>query len=197
MLPDSPSGWEEITEFMITYPLAKSVVDTTFGDNAAVLRRTLDLFKEIEEDSLRTLIGVTFCGTASPEGTSRINRKLSRERMLALEEYVRSRVDIPDSMVTYNDGYIPWDWLGTKVEESCMRYKEDVLAVIRDSVLASKYLNDFNSDPRTHRLQKIRDGIPWTEISVRWFEEMRSASAIVLNFKQLPPRLHLLHQSLT
>lgn len=187
--PDTAAirGISERREMMVTFRVAKSEVDTGFAYNATSLKQMLEVFREVEEDSLQTLVGVTFCGTASLEGPSRTNRMLSRKRMLALESYIRARVSIPDSIITYNDGYIPWDWLGEKVEESGMRYKDEVLAVIRDSSLASNYASDMNSDPRTQRLQTIHDGIPWTEMDIRWLEDMRSACTIVLSFRQLPP----------
>ena len=73
-----------------------------------------------KNDGELDLVEVSFCGSASPEGSAGINRRLAEERRAAVESYVRGRISLPDSIITRCDGSIAWERLASLVEQSDM-----------------------------------------------------------------------------
>ena len=102
---------ERHTEICIDFRVNSIVIDSAYSDNAAHMQEMLEFLRTIRQDSTINIIEVSFCGAASPEGSYQLNRKLAQGRLSALEKFIRSEVDIPDSLITHNDSYIPWDYL--------------------------------------------------------------------------------------
>ena len=96
------------------------------------MQEMLEFLRTIRQDSTINIIEVSFCGAASPEGSYQLNRKLAQGRLSALEKFIRSEVDIPDSLITYNDSYIPWDYLKSQIEDSGLIRKDEVIAILEE-----------------------------------------------------------------
>lgn len=99
------------TEISINFRTNSIVIDSTYSDNAARMRGIITTLQNIKQDSTVNIVEVSFCGAASPEGSYELNRKLARGRLTSLEKFVRRDINIPDSIITRNDSYIPWDYL--------------------------------------------------------------------------------------
>lgn len=119
---------ERHTEICIDFRVNSTVIDSAYSDNAARMQEMLEFLRTIRQDSTINIIEVSFCGAASPEGSYQLNRKLAQGRLSALEKFIRSEVDIPDSLITYNDSYIPWDYLKSQIEDSGLIRKDEVIA---------------------------------------------------------------------
>lgn len=132
---------------------------------------------------------ISFCGAASPEGSDQLNRKLARGRLSALEKFIRSEVDIPDSLITRNDSYIPWDYLKSQIEDSGLIHKDEVIAILEEeSLLVDYHHPDTHIDNRIVKLKRLDNGKVWQQMNKLFFERMRNASAIFVTYKQeLPP----------
>ena len=80
----------------VDFRVNSTVIDRTYRNNGDVLSRIDSLFNAVEADTLINIVSVEFCGSASPEGNSVVNSRLSRARMLSLESMVRDHLDISD-----------------------------------------------------------------------------------------------------
>lgn len=79
-------------EVGIDFRVNRVVLDTTYMNNA----------QRIQE---------IFYGSASPEGSYQHNLRLARARLRTLEQWIRSRVKIPDNLITREETYIRWEFL--------------------------------------------------------------------------------------
>ena len=119
---------EQVTAIAIDFRVNRTDIDSTYGGNRLHLAEINTFLKGLRNDSLTEIIEVSFCGAASPEGSYQVNRKLAHERMLTLERLVRGKIELPDSLITYNDSYIPWHYLREEIAQKKARSTESIAA---------------------------------------------------------------------
>ena len=123
---------ERRKEIRIDFRVNVTTIDSTYSDNAANLKDIINYLQFINSDSTITILEVSFCGAASPEGSDQLNRKLALGRLTSLEKVVRQEVEIPDSIISRNDSYIPWDYLKELIEARNMPYKSEILEILNE-----------------------------------------------------------------
>ena len=118
------------SEFCVRFPVGGSALSQEFSDNRSTLNRMEIFLDSIRQDETLELTEITFCGAASPEGSYQVNRKLATARMKALESWVKRQITVPDSIISYDDSYIPWEWLDEQIRTSDIPHKKEVLNII-------------------------------------------------------------------
>lgn len=178
---------ERRTEIMVDFPVNVTTIQPDFADNAVRIGEIIGFLKALNSDSTVSIVSVSFCGAASPEGSDMLNRRLSRGRLESLEALVRKEVTIPDSIISRDDSYIPWGCLREMIAASDRSYRDTVLAIIDEPTLM---VNDIDNgkpvDRRVVRLKQLDNRRVWTDMLHSYFAEMRNASAIILTYRQLP-----------
>ncbi|MBR4087935.1 MAG: DUF3575 domain-containing protein, partial [Bacteroidales bacterium] len=76
---------ERHTGICINFRVNSSVIDTGYSNNADSTQKLMEFLRNIREDSTINIIKITICGSASPEGSYQLNRKLAQGRLSALE----------------------------------------------------------------------------------------------------------------
>ena len=180
---------ESRTEICVDFRVNSTVIDSAYSDNAARMQEIIEFLRNIRQDSTINIVEISFCGAASPEGSGQLNRKLARGRLSALEKFIRKEVDIPDSLITRNDSYIPWDYLKSQIEDSELIYKDEVIAILEEeSLLVDYHHPNTHIDNRIVKLKQLDNGKVWQQMHKLFFERMRNASAVFVIYKQeLPP----------
>jgi hypothetical protein len=152
------------------------------------MQEIIEFLRNIRQDSTINIVEVSFCCAASPEGSDQLNRKLARGRLTALENLVRQQVDIPDSIITHNDNYIPWEFLKSQIEDSELVYKNEVLAILEEeSLLVDYHYPNLHIDNRIVKLRALNDGKVWQQMHKLFFERMRNACAVFVTYKKELP----------
>ena len=180
---------ERHTEIRIDFRVNSTVIDSAYSDNAARMQEMLEFLRTIRQDSTINIIEVSFCGAASPEGSYQLNRKLAQGRLSALEKFIRSEVDIPDSLITYNNSYIPWDYLKSQIEDSGLIRKDEVITILEEEARLVDYHHpNTHIDNRVVKLRALDGGKVWQHMNNLFFEQMRNACAAFVTYKkELPP----------
>lgn len=180
---------ESRTEICVDFRVNSTVIDSAYSDNAARMQEIIGFLRNIRQDSTISIVEISFCGASSPEGSDQLNRGLARGRLAALERLVRREVDIPDSLVTRNDSYIPWDYLKSRVEDSDLIRKDEVIAILEEeSLLVDYHHPNTHIDNRIVKLKRLDNGRVWQQMHKLFFERMRNACAVFVTYKQeLPP----------
>lgn len=172
-------------DIYVEFPVNDIVLDSTFRDNEAHLAEIMRFLDKIERDTTHTIVRLVFCGSVSPEGSSQLNRRLANGRLKALEKYVRDRIQLPDSIIRYNDGYIPWDVIRDRVEDMDYDRKEEVLDILKQRREYVDYHRNTHIDKRIVQLMEFDNGVVWKQLH-DVFHEMRSAHALFITDKELP-----------
>lgn len=178
---------ESRTEVRFDFRANGMSIDSLYGNNAARMREMTAFLQDIRRDSTIDIIGVSFCGAASPEGSSALNRRLAQGRLSALERLVRREIDLPDSIVTRNDSYIPWEYLKSQVEDSDICCKEEVVAILDQQPEYVEYRSGAKIDRRVLELQKLDGGKVWRQMNDLFFRRMRNACAVFVTYKKAVP----------
>ncbi len=174
---------ERNTEVLVDFRVNSTHIDTDYKNNSERIANLISFLQRIQADSTARIVNVSFRGAASPEGSYQLNRMLAKGRMQSLERLVRSKVDIPDNIITYDDSYIPWEYLAEKIQESDISHKEDILSIIGEKSEIVNYSNGKSIDSRIPKLQKLDDGKVWKEMLRRFFSPMRNACVVFITLK--------------
>jgi len=181
---------ENRSEVFVDFRVNSTQIESGYKDNATRISELINFLRQVQADSTINIVNISFCGAASPEGSYELNRMLAKGRMESLEKLVRSRVEIPDSVVTHNDSYIPWEYFSSLVETSDISYKDEILNIINEEARIVDYIGDRSIDNRVLRLKALDGGKVWKELNRRYFSRMRNACVVFVTFqKEVSPSI--------
>lgn len=175
---------ENRSEVFVDFRVNSTRIESGYKDNATRISELVDFLRQVQSDSTMHIVNVSFCGAASPEGSYEWNRLLAKGRMESLEKLVRGKVELPDSMITYNDGYIPWEYFYSLVEASDISHKDEILRIINEEAKIVDYTGERSIDNRVLRLKALDGGKVWKELSRRYFSRMRNACVVFVTLQR-------------
>lgn len=176
---------ETRTEFRVDFRVGSAVVEPDYLNNAQRLSEIIDFVDLVNNDPAVEIVSVAFCGTTSPEGSVQLNRQLSQKRLAALERIVRSKVGIPEHLISRNDFHIPWDELKIWVRNSDIAQKQTVLDIIDQRPRMVTDRNGLTVDARMQELRILDEGRVWEVLNKQFFVNMRSASAVITTSRKV------------
>lgn len=177
---------ESRTEVRFEFRVNLTALDSLTGNNTQRIHELTSFLQKIKNDETIDITQVSFCGAASPEGSSALNRRLARERLSSVENLVRQQIDLPESIITRNDSYIPWDELKSMVQNSDIIHKDEVLSILNEKSTYVEYRPGAKIDHRVLKLQKLDGGKVWRIMLNSFFNEMRNAYAVFITYKKEP-----------
>lgn len=137
--------------------------DLRSSQDATTLQELESFLSQIKNLPNSKIVKAKFFSAVSPEGSVDFNTRLSLTRLLAIEKFVRSRIQLPDSIVTYDNRFIEWNKLAASVaRQQDMPYKEQVLAILN-----STQPKDRTLDTRRQQLLRLEGGRAWNELHAR------------------------------
>ena len=172
----------------VRFTRGSSVIDPLLGDNGFRLDNFVKVVKNALTSDTLMLTSLTFTGSASPEGDTQLNRRLAGRRLAALEEYVRSRVDVPDSIIVRRNNGVGWDSLAVMVAASDAPWRDRVLHQIYETP-EQTFTNGLLTDSRRKRLMDMRGGSVWREMESLYFPDLRNACTVAATVTLVSPAL--------
>lgn len=184
----SAHSQESRTEICVDFRVNSTVIDSAYSDNAARMQEIIEFIEDIRQDSTISIVEISFCGASSPEGSDQLNRRLAKDRLTALEKVIRKEVDIPESLITRNDSYIPWGFLKSQIKDSDLIRKDEVIAILEEeSVLVDYHHPNTHVDNRIVKIRQLDNGKVWQQMNTLFFEQMRNACAVFVTIKKELP----------
>lgn len=183
----SARSQESHTEVCFEFRVNSMSVDSLYGDNAERMRELRAFLRNAREDNTLGITKVAFRGAASPEGSSGLNHNLAHGRLSTIEKIVRKEIYLPDSIITRDDGYIPWEHLKSQVEASDIRCKDEIIAILNCEPEYAEYRSGAKIDKRVLKLQNLDGGSVWRQISGLFFSSMRHACVVFTTHKKTMP----------
>lgn len=157
-----------------------STLQPAFRENGIRLDEFMRRVSEMHADSTARLNSIDIVAYASPEGSFTLNRKLARKRAENISAYLRGNMPfLSGSLFNVQPKGIDWNGLAAMVEASDMRYRSEVLNILRN-VPETTYRNGKLVDSRLKRLMDLRGGRPYNYMLEHFFPELRSAGAYVV-----------------
>lgn len=157
-----------------------SKLQPAFRGNGIRLDEFMRRVSEMHGDSTARLNSIDIVAYASPEGPYTLNRKLARKRAENISAYLRGNMPfLSGSLFNVQPKGIDWNGLAAMVEVSDMRYRAEVLNILRN-VPETTYRNGKLVDSRLKRLMDLRGGRPYNYMLTHFFPELRAAGAYVV-----------------
>lgn len=149
-----PNAHTNITEIDIDFQVGKCNVDTAYSDNARQLANLEKTIQYVNSHPNVRIERLTISGYASPEGPAVKNKQLGETRANALEQYIRSRIDIADSLVVRLPATIPWDMLKAEIRTSQEPGYNEIDRVLHSDSTVIEYLPGRWADRRAFEIQR-------------------------------------------
>ena len=163
--------------FKIKYVINIADIDTTFVDNNERINEMEAFLRMVRDDDRITLHAVRFSGTASPDGSYEFNQWLCANRLEHFKDLIRKVLDVPDSIIMANDGYITWDEFRQEVAASDLEYRDEILAVIDQEPGLVLWYADKHTDHRLLKLRGMHGGRAWESLKKPILFNLRFADA--------------------
>lgn len=160
----------------VRFRVDKIELDPEFSSNKQNLQQIIEAVNLVRTDPRTAIEQISITGYASPEGTLKRNQYLSENRALALKEYIKRELNVPDEQFTLTAGGEDWQGLRQLVVESDMRYKQEVLDVI-DRVPEAQ---------RKARLRELAGGRPYQSMLDVLYPQLRDACYINVWYSEKP-----------
>lgn len=157
-------------EAYLSFLVGQSTILPEFDNNPVELSKVRKLVEAVKDDKNVTIRQIGITGYASPEGTLAQNRKLSEARAVSLKNYLTRNYDLPGQLYYTKFGGEDWEGLVKEVENSDMRYKSEVLDIIK---------NVPTTDGRETRLMELKGGVPYRYMLKEIFPSLRRAIVVV------------------
>lgn len=175
----------------VHFPVNRHVVLEDFADNRTTLADIINITLVATTDTLCRLKKIEIVGLASVEGGLWRNQLLADRRAKALKDYIKQRVDVPDSLIEVTGGGEAWSDLAAHVAELKAGYEQKAQDDAQTPWFKRHYaglaeqmqqaLDIMNSEHdaarREQRLRALNGGRTWREIR-RAFPEHRNAGFV-------------------
>lgn len=152
--------------------------------NQSALNRIIKKLRDNHADTLYQLKEVEVTGAASPEGSIRLNQRLSEERAKVLFDYLSQYSPLPDSLRT--SVFLGRDWKGLArlVEaDPNVPARTETLALLQQIIQEVYHGTTTQTDALT-RLQQLQGGAPYRYMYRHLFPELR-ASQLNVAYKRV------------
>lgn len=166
---------------VVYYHQGRSEVDLSLKNNKTVLDNFLRRLDTVMRDSTCRLVSLRLDAYSSPEGTALANNRLAENRATRLVTYLRTHVELPETLFTVQGHGVDWEGLETFVRTEDIPYKEEVLEILQNT---PEWIYDENKkvvDGRKHRLGMLRGGVPYNFLEKNVFPQLRR-SCIALSY---------------
>ena len=152
----------------IRFKAASSSLDLAFSSNTENRNKIKDGVRLVSSNQRTNLEKITVIGFASPEGDNQQNIRLAEQRARALSRHLQKEMDLPESMFEIKSGGVDWDGLLDLVNQSDMRYKNEVMDIIKNTPVEN----------RNEKLKQLAGGRPYQSIYDVLFPQLRDACYI-------------------
>lgn len=118
----------------IDYPINKTEIIESFGDNTAELSRIRESLDSVLSNPDATIQSIILRGYASPDGSMARNTRLAKGRTEALRDYLLRTYSLPEGLILTEEGAEDWDGFRAMVASSDLRNKKEILSIADSSM---------------------------------------------------------------
>ncbi len=178
---------EDTQEFNFYFHIKSADYDSLYMDNKEQLAALDTFLTYLENNPSVQVTHLAFRGAASPDGNYSVNRKYARLRMKWIEDIVRSRIEVPDSLVSHAFG-IAWLEFAEVVRKSDLKKKQTILNIIARGGRIVNVTEGFRTDTRVLQLIDLEYGWLWLDLVKNYFDPLRTAKVTIrTQSRVLPP----------
>lgn len=176
---DIASSDVDSVQLRVYFHQGKSFLVPSYRDNEERLTQFVNRIRRTMADSTLFIQDICITSSASPEGNTEANYRLSVNRGISIKQYLMCALDMPDSVFRINP--IGEDWAGFR--ELALKYnvphRDEVIAII-DQQPQMVTVDGKATDKRKVQLMALDGGKVWDYILNTIFPELRSGNNNVI-----------------
>lgn len=168
-------GQETRDSVKVYFRQGHSRLESSFKGNQTALDRILERLQHDNVNPSLRLLKVRVVGGASPEGSIRLNQRLSEKRANALFNYLNRKAQLPDSLRQHL--FLGRDWKGLYElvqKDEYVPFRSKVLAYLQEVVENMENQSKTSVDP-LHGLQRLEGGKPYAYLYKNLFPKLRAS----------------------
>ena len=168
------------------YRSGYSLLELSYMDNAAKLETLKQGIRSIGDNPNTVLQHIKILSAASPEGNSKLNKRLARRRGERLRDYLKEMLNLPDSVFTVSSAGEDWEGLALKIQKEKAPWSQKALYIIRNT---PEWIvrNGKVVDGRKRQLQNLNGGKAWKYMLANHFDSLRSGALVVCEIRHIVP----------
>lgn len=168
------------------YRSGYSLLELSYMDNAAKLETLKQGIRSIGDNPNTVLQHIKILSAASPEGNSKLNKRLARRRGERLRDYLKEMLNLPDSVFTVSSAEEDWEGLALKIQKEKAPWSQKALYIIRNT---PEWIvrNGKVVDGRKRQLQNLNGGKAWKYMLANHFDSLRSGALVVCEIRHIVP----------
>ena len=161
-------GTPHSANYEIHYAINSSDAVMGFEDNSEVLAQLDNFFDQMKKDTLVHISKISVMGYASPDGTTKFNSALAKERAKELSAMLAQRYGLADYNIAVSSEVEPWSATTDAIEHSSLNNRGDLVRIVNS-----------NEEPMTidHRLKRENKAWSWLKKDV--LPDMRKATVTI------------------
>ena len=186
-VPSAGSDREIMTDSTrINFRQSQSTLDLSLDGNRERLDNLIRHIQEISgQDSTFVISTLRVIGSASPEGSEEIDRRLSEKRAQVLFDYFAAHITLPDSITDFE--YLGRNWKGLYTlvaSDRAVPSQSEVLAMLRPAI-TDGISSTTESNALLDRLKTLAGGVPYAYMYRQLFPALRCSYLYVEYEKQI------------
>lgn len=168
------------------YRSGYSLLELSYMDNAAKLETLKQGIRSIGDNPNTVLQHIKILSATSPEGNSKLNKRLARRRGERLRDYLKEMLNLPDSVFTVSSEGEDWEGLALKIQKEKAPWSQKALYIIRNT---PEWIvrNGKVVDGRKRQLQNLNGGKAWKYMLANHFDSLRSGALVVCEIRHIVP----------
>ena len=166
-----------------------SLWEPNFKNNGKRLEAFVERFRKLHEDTVfKSISKIHIVSGASPEGTWRLNQRLSKNRANRIRSVLKRYISLPDTVIVEDSRGIDWQGLYELVEASDMQYRDEVLDIIKNTPELANTHRKNPTEVRKRKLVWLHGSRPWNYMYKHFFPKLRSFQLqIVIEWEKYIP----------
>ena len=171
-------------ELEIVFKVSKIEIDSTVFNNEVTFGKILEAVDKIHNNPDYKIEKLHVAGYASPEGPQKFNRWLGINRAKALINYIidhRPEYGLTEKNFEIHNGEENWEGLRRALEQSDMKQKEEVIAIIDDK--------EISGEKRKQKIMAIDNGKVWKNMLDEIYPKLRNARYLAVYYDSTDDKL--------
>lgn len=149
-----------------------SLLEPAHRDNGARLAAFAAQLEDLRRDTSIRVKRIHITGTASPEGSAKLNERLAENRAKNLVAWLGEHIPLEGVTLDIRSLGVDWDGLAALVEASEMPYRDEVLDILHNT--PEWVIRDGKIvDGRKRQLGMLRGGRAWWHMEEHLFPQLR------------------------
>lgn len=185
--------YKDEATLVVYFPVGGVDVVLDYENNGANLAHLLSVLDKIAESKDSRIAKIFVVGSASPDGSQKLNERIAGKRAQVLVDYIVKHTKLASSFFEVSNDQVAWDILRKQVANSDMAHREEVLHII-DTVPVWDAKKKVG---RLGLLMKLHKGDPYRHMKQHFFPKLRNAGYIKVFYESQPdPELLSLNKAI-